>query len=116
MDTRNRQATKRFRNNQEITFKTVSVNISKKILDTLDKKIKSEENQNMSAYVENLIAANIDKITIKNDRRRAENGSFPAKKTYTFSLNFFEKIKSRYPDWSTGFLIETLLTKILNIK
>ena len=117
MDKRERPASKRYRNDTGAEFKTVSMNIGDTVIKKLEEEIENSENQNMSAFIEDLILENIEKVKLTADSpTRRPYGSYPGKKTYTFSSDMIEKLQKMYPERSSiSFLIESLLVKILNI-
>lgn len=116
MDSRNREARKRYRNSdKDILYKTISMTLDSKLIKALELKIEQEPDKNMSRFIEDCVSENLKK---KNDKvvtpARRPYRTIPEKKTFTFTQNFVKKIDTLSPKRS--FFIETILIDELDIK
>lgn len=89
-------------------YQTISLTLSPKIIKFLDEKIKTLENKNMSAFIENA------GLNFKTDfQERREYGKKPKRKTFTFSTDFIKKIKNT---GNMSMAVESAIIKKFNLK
>lgn len=92
---------------------TMSLLLSKKVIDILSEKTKNSKNKNMSEIIENIVLQFLNKnkkLTIK----RKPSHTFPIKKTFTFSPDFNKLLREKTDNYSS--FIDTVLQKYFNIK
>ncbi len=112
MDTRGRDANKRYRNqssDSKIKYTTVSLTLDARLIKFIDEQIQKEDN-NMSKFIEDHVTRSMDKFKDKKDFiiTRRKYKTFPQKKTFTFTVIFSKKIKE-YGNMSV--FVETVLSK-----
>ncbi len=112
MDTRGRDANKRYRNqsfNSKIKYATISLTLDARLINFINEKIKEEDN-NMSKFIEDHVSKTMDKIKDKKDFsiNRRKYKTFPQKKTFTFTIGFAKKIKE---SGNMSVFVETILSK-----
>jgi len=109
MDSRGREAIKRYRNSTDKDgYDTVSLTLSYYLISFLEEKIKEESDRNMSRFVEEHVSKFMPKFKEPIPKRRPY-GTKPDKKTFTFTKAFVSSVKKRGGGMS--FFIETILAK-----
>jgi len=82
---------KKYRN---IKTKTISLKLSKSLVDILDLKVTAHRNQNMSILIEEAASrAMLKYIPVITTGKRKYNNDIYVKKTFTFSEEFVRQIK-----------------------
>ena len=112
MDKRNRPAFKRHRNNTGEEFQTISLKLDEKVLENLTAKVAETEDKNMSRFIEETMLSAMEAFKIDIPKRR-EYGSYPVKKTFTFSKNFITEVKKR--NTNVSFFVDSMLAKAFNL-
>lgn len=115
MDQRKRNALKRYRERAKIgeMYSTTSLTIGKDTVEFLEKELAKKENRNMSKFVEEIVTEELEKgkkITIENKNRKP--GTFPIKKTFTFTSKFYSNIKKA---GNSSLFVETILKNKFNL-
>lgn len=109
MDKRGRDAEKRYRSGSTGGYKTVSLTLSKKIMNFLNKEVGKTEDKNMSQFIEESACdCSIEKMP-----KRRELNTFPIKKTFTFTKKFAKAIKK---SGNMSLAVEHALINKFNIK
>lgn len=108
MDKRGREANHRKRS-RDIKYKRISLTLDKNLIDFLYKEINNFEDKNMSQFIEENLK---DYSLIKTPKRR-KFGTFPIKKTFTFSVGFVKEIKK---SGNMSLFVEEKLIEKFNLK
>lgn len=115
MDKRNRKATKRYRPS-DAKYETVSLTLGAPLVQALEKAVEFEPDKNASRFIEESISSLMKKtkiIELKDDISRSSfYGSFPQKKTFTFSKDFIGMMKA---SGNMSFFVRSALVQILKI-
>ncbi len=106
MDQREREAEKRYRTKKDTKYKTKSLTLEKKVVHFLDNEVKKTEDKNMSKFIEENVKIT-KKIPVMPKRRKF--GTFPIKKTFTFTEDFVKAIE--VSGNATLFIEESLIKK-----
>lgn len=88
MDKRGREAEKRYRPTNE-EYKTISLTLDSKLINFIETEILETEDNNMSKFIED----NLENCSFHEMPKRRKSGTFPIKKTFTFTKKFVEMIK-----------------------
>lgn len=111
MDKRNRPAFKRYRNNYNTKFSSISLKLSKTLISEIEKRVQKEPDKNISKFVEETILSFPENIKT-NSKDRCKYKTYPVVKTFSFSEKFLKKLKKQQ---NMSFFVEAILKKAFNI-
>lgn len=110
MDQREREASQRYRaTGKDIVYKTISLTLDEDLMKALKTEVSKTEDRNYSQFIENAVKG-AKKIEVP---KRRKFGTFPVKKTFTFTEDFVKKIKT---SGNMSLYIEEVLSKKFQLK
>ena len=109
MDKRDREANKRYREAKKENYMTISLTIEKDVMRKIEKAVSKTSEKNWSQYIEVAMTdARVEEMP-----KRRKFGTYPDKKTFTFSEDFVKKIKK---SGNMSLFIEDFFAKKFKIK